>query len=98
RLQGDWSSDVCSSDLRTNPTANRGPMPIAQISDRHPEVPAEGGPRRMNGHRSQACADCVNLSAPRAVTLRGSLRSHLRMTEKGRSEERRVGKECRAGT
>src|SRR5437016_5790173 len=27
--------------------------------------------RRMNGHRSQACADCINLAAPRAVALRG---------------------------
>jgi len=33
---------------------------------RYPEVAAEGHPRRMNGQ---------------AVTLRGSLRSHLRVTE-----------------
>jgi hypothetical protein len=37
---------------------------------RHPEVPAEGGPRRM-------AAGMV-----RVATLRGSLRSHLRVTNR----------------
>src|SRR2546426_6742187 len=61
RLQGDWSSDVCSSDL------------LARDTDRHPY--REGlyaGARR----RPAFCA-----------AQRGIL---------PRSEERRVGKECRS--
>jgi hypothetical protein len=46
-------------------------MPIAMIMIRHPEVLA----------RSAGLEGCM----ARAVALRGSLRSHLRMTEKVRS-------------
>src|SRR5450759_3727669 len=28
-------------------------LPLAKEKIRHPEVPAEGGPRRMHGHRSR---------------------------------------------
>src|SRR5580700_3505069 len=42
-------------------------MPVAPINDRHPEVAAAGGPRRM-------------AASAFASILRGSLRSHLRMT------------------
>src|SRR5688500_20388469 len=65
RLQGDWSSDVCSSDLRN--------------------------------HRSR------RLSTRRLLVLQQShfrivcrvLRHHDQVIDRVRSEERRVGKECR---
>src|SRR5688500_19894859 len=60
RLQGDWSSDVCSSDLRT---------------------PCSCPDRRNRYSRLQR----LRFSTNRRPTCRSS-----------RSEERRVGKECRA--
>src|SRR3546814_17829853 len=78
----DWSSDVCSSDLRRR----GGQQPAVQGIPRlprpphHPALAATPGRRwvhRAAGHRRQA--------------LRRALR-HLRGHP--RSEERRVGKEC----
>src|SRR5256885_7836065 len=40
RLQGDWSSDVCSSDL---PTRFNGPLPLSILSYEHPHQNVEGG-------------------------------------------------------
>src|SRR5256885_8817198 len=75
RLQGDWSSDVCSSDLSS-----------AQLSSRRIEtVDLELRP----GVRSQS--DRVVLSEQA-----GSKRSWTRYAIEYRSEERRVGKECRS--
>src|SRR5437763_3676676 len=78
RYIGDWSSDVCSSDL--------GPLLDLLAADQpgmgqHPEVLADGGlaDAQLLGdeHRADPVAHQV------AVDLR-------------RSEERRVGKECRS--
>src|SRR5699024_12009931 len=60
RSKRDWSSDVCSSDLRTGPRGARG---AEAAQDRHLESRAAHG--------------------------RGAGRG------RARSEERRVGKECR---
>src|SRR5688500_20407325 len=65
RLQGDWSSDVCSSDLLSGQRGDR--------ADRPPEL--------SDKHRNPA-ADNRAASAETA--------------DRRRSEERRVGKECRA--
>src|SRR5207248_8517079 len=67
RSYGDWSSDVCSSDL---PYAGR------KKHKRHPHYPrAVGVPGRQAGHQRRGI---------------GSLSGRTR------SEERRVGKECRS--
>src|SRR5256885_8899940 len=58
RLQGDWSSDVCSSDL-------------SQIDDDHDGVINDGCPVVDNPESTATSDNC-------------------------RSEERRVGKECRS--
>src|SRR5256885_6542707 len=65
RLQGDWSSDVCSSDL---------------------DCKGGSGGRRARERRRERLAD-----ADRAVASKGA-GAKLR----ARSEERRVGKECRS--
>src|SRR5688500_20390445 len=62
RLQGDWSSDVCSSDLRSR-----------------------WRPRAVRGALREA----------RAQTQRAAGVARRRQADPGRSEERRVGKECR---
>src|SRR5690606_39453387 len=66
RFSRDWSSDVCSSDLRPG----RGDVPVLRAS---------GGPDGRG--RSQSGEQ----GGPE-VTL----------SDEGRSEERRVGKECRS--
>src|SRR5207249_8611075 len=67
RSKRDWSSDVCSSDLRLLKGVRSweaGPVPNA------------------------ICPQCSWLSSPTAIRQMSSSR--------GRSEERRVGKECRS--
>src|SRR5688500_20200160 len=59
RLQGDWSSDVCSSDLRQNENLSVG-------------------------------------GNARAVDVIGRRAAPIVPDDKVRSEERRVGKECRS--
>src|SRR3989454_5428799 len=81
RLQGDWSSDVCSSDLArersaraqsagTGGGAQPPPWGAGQARLLHPSARHDGRPRELGGgdeHRARR-----------------------------RSEERRVGKECRS--
>src|SRR2546426_9212567 len=64
RLQGDWSSDVCSSDL---------------LLERIPEA---GGDPEIEGLTLGSCSSNIEAA--------------LSMLRHGRSEERRVGKECRS--
>src|SRR3546814_3543492 len=82
----DWSSDVCSSDLRGNlPLGQAALWKVAHVfgkegpgacQDCHVE---HQGPTRLTAPSQQFCADC-----------HGQLKSNL----PDRSEERRVGKEC----
>src|SRR5256885_3418283 len=79
RLQGDWSSDVCSSDL---------------VSDvLTPEGLAPGIARRLS-------PGLDGLEDRRLLELQSDVdgdRDHeQREQERDRSEERRVGKECRS--
>src|SRR3546814_11669804 len=98
----DWSSDVCSSDLMDQSDERRPlrPQPcqisrLSQIKTRSPESPSSQGEQeppaamsgvffcgfsRAGGYRA--------LQPPRRPLPRGRTR------QPGRSEERRVGKEC----
>src|SRR5256885_13170790 len=71
RLQGDWSSDVCSSDLNV-----KRPMVRIQF-------------RSIAGYALLAGA--LALSPAQPVAAQG-----VPSAAQGRSEERRVGKECRS--
>src|SRR5256885_8363930 len=76
RLQGDWSSDVCSSDL-----------------DSSSEAPARSAaPDEIRA--ALAALDPDELSPKAALEALYRLRRLLEASE--RSEERRVGKECRS--
>src|SRR5256885_8903772 len=80
RLQGDWSSDVCSSDLRPG--------------DRDAPSPATG---RAGTRHAGVLPDSLpdgRVHLPGAVS-RASRAGHHPGAEL-RSEERRVGKECRS--
>src|SRR5256885_12181656 len=72
RLQGDWSSDVCSSDLSTirrTTAVNEDRLRIVRIK--------------------------WPLDAPLITCITANVQQTTR-TVKTRSEERRVGKECRS--
>src|SRR5205807_3312697 len=87
RLQGDWSSDVCSSDL------NR---PISKDGERLMNRRVVAGLPGL----ALALAGCAQ---DRAVVTRTSpavptveMTAPLPSIHEARSEERRVGKECRS--
>src|SRR5256885_3989800 len=76
RLQGDWSSDVCSSDLR--PRATPAPsMPKLSVPDYRPSHPACPQPSEV-------------------IPIRPHADKTSQEARSARSEERRVGKECRS--
>src|SRR5256885_10961751 len=80
RLQGDWSSDVCSSDLLLMDCDTTGVEPdFALIKFKKL---AGGGSFKI-----------VNQSEPRALKKLGYTAAQVQAI---RSEERRVGKECRS--
>src|SRR5256885_6070541 len=80
RLQGDWSSDVCSSDL-TKPAQLQKTL-LAQTV----QFAFCLGRRSLSGGRSGQNGKLQARPIP----------FHARVFDNGRSEERRVGKECRS--
>src|SRR3546814_12400076 len=93
----DWSSDVCSSDLRPawmvrlglflyDHLGGRKLLPASQAIDlrRHPA----GAPLAAGLRRAFVYSDCW-VQDSRLVVLNA-----LDAAERGRSEERRVGQEC----
>src|SRR5205807_5950799 len=88
RLQGDWSSDVCSSDL---PVASREAAAERAsggiVSPRASSTSAL--PQRLETER----LPCFTTGTPQAAVRSAVPVEILRLPE--RSEERRVGKECR---
>src|SRR5690554_7011580 len=80
RCGRDWSSDVCSSDLDV---ANGGGTDLT-ASDSLVGTPRYMSPEQIRGHEMGPASDIYSL---------GLVVYELLM---GRSEERRVGKECRS--
>src|SRR5205807_4577584 len=91
RLQGDWSSDVCSSDLS---------LYRAQLSASHESL--DRTPHLSRGLPAELVAGHGYIRGPRVLgSGRGKPASTLRQDAGAlaaalRSEERRVGKEWRA--
>src|SRR5256885_3581732 len=80
RLQGDWSSDVCSSDL-------------CRKREQFRNAPRGARPSILGTHFSQLGA---GLDADDRKHERFSQSEVVRSASALRSEERRVGKECRS--
>src|SRR5207248_8793890 len=78
RSYGDWSSDVCSSDLHRRPPGGAPPGGAARALTW--TAPAFGF-RRPKARSLPAPAACRNVAEK---------------LQRSRSEERRVGKECRS--
>src|SRR3989454_4667536 len=79
RLQGDWSSDVCSSDLSRSKS----------------EMHSQSGGRGGFAAEGSVGGDVRLGSGPVEGRLRRSYKASARR-DRLRSEERRVGKECRS--
>src|SRR5256885_11492727 len=77
RLQGDWSSDVCSSDLSDWKRA------------------AETSPMSVFANTGQDCCARSRVFVERSI-FEPFVQAFVSATKKLRSEERRVGKECRS--
>src|SRR2546426_9378670 len=77
RLQGDWSSDVCSSDLGAH---------VARKWERRGFLSAEYGTKAVYGRVIRGATGTVY--APEGLQVNAWAQD--------RSEERRVGKECRS--
>src|SRR5256885_4755385 len=79
RLQGDWSSDVCSSDLGRVPPAIMPSRIFASV-----RIACESKRRTSSAYiaEDRCPTERLQLNAPIALSFR--------------SEERRVGKECRS--
>src|SRR5205085_8254955 len=90
RFDCDWSSDVCSSDL-VSPIGKAGKASDPDAATARPFDQIDPGENRftagddiIDNHNALAGSDSISLDREGAP---------LRV---GRSEERRVGKECRA--
>src|SRR3546814_11658483 len=82
----DWSSDVCSSDLRGSPSARRGSASPAAAPRRRQHGRSGAGPPRPS------CAASHRGEPP--IGVRGEVHRQGLGHRLDRSEERRVGKEC----
>src|SRR5699024_11826434 len=88
----DWSSDVCSSDLLAMTGAGSGAASPARqfLPDQPPRSGVSGSGRRVG--REAATSILLPLGGKPGEQLVEGLDGLVR----ARSEERRVGKECRA--
>src|SRR2546426_4505933 len=90
RLQGDWSSDVCSSDLTVSGVAQVNVYGAAKYAVRIQLDPKALAGRALGIDEVASAVDAGNVNLPTGV-LWGPHRAYM-----VRSEERRVGKECRS--
>src|SRR5256885_12553427 len=81
RLQGDWSSDVCSSDLRKAYDALVSATSRLRTAHR----------QRLTGKN----VDVASLEARQRDAHRAAMAAARQILTDARSEERRVGEECR---
>src|SRR5205807_6460883 len=90
RLQGDWSSDVCSSDLRKTAAElekmRRSGLLVWQILQKLKEISVEG-----------ASTMDLEVAAEKMVADAGARPAFKGYYVPARSEERRVGKEWWGG-
>src|SRR5256885_2701513 len=80
RLQGDWSSDVCSSDLELLTLNGPGYNNLGALYNTN-------GNNSWTGNVTLSSNSSIGAAANTTLAVTGII---------GRSEERRVGKECRS--
>src|SRR5205807_4309553 len=95
RLQGDWSSDVCSSDLVAERWQEQLTRLTSELAEQYLSELAEL--ERQHGMRLRTVADRLQerFVKPLALDRLCALIEPVMEEVRTRSEERRVGKECR---
>src|SRR5205807_4144836 len=93
RLQGDWSSDVCSSDLKHGARSTKQAIAIGLSKARRAGVKLPPPPRGSKAKTRQSAAYASRAAKRHARPSRTRSRAISRALR--RSEERRVGKEWR---
>src|SRR5207248_4793105 len=97
RSYGDWSSDVCSSDLDGERTALHSPFPVFRSSF----FISSAGHLSHRERAEHGHLQALLLQALQSTSHLGVLVVALEIDEEYvfrlRSEERRVGKECETG-
>src|SRR5206468_9998153 len=88
RSDRDWSSDVCSSDLTVDSELAQSYETVAEENEQ------ELWSKRLNGREISRLLARAEASVGADDEIRASF-SAFRKTAAARSEERRVGKECR---
>src|SRR5205807_6698859 len=89
RLQGDWSSDVCSSDLMLVDF-------LDTLGIAHKEGVVEDLPASMPDEKLHAAVDAVLAKYPaEVVAVYLNAFNEINEVDWPRSEERRVGKTCK---
>src|SRR5207249_6837392 len=95
RSKRDWSSDVCSSDLLEDVDgAKAAPRPSAAADGEHRE-PLSRMRKAIAERMSRSWREAPQFSVSRDVDMTSA---NAARKKAGRSEERRVGKECRRRT
>src|SRR5207248_5495449 len=93
RSYGDWSSDVCSSDLAESHVQYQfsihSPVVLSEEAEID-EAPAMIGPAGVKAYGSRSVVHHIGKTLVRNTTCVG-----IRISSRRRSEERRVGKEWR---
>src|SRR5947209_10439719 len=88
RYWRDWSSDVCSSDLGTAP--NRYEVDVTPDSTDFDNF--------KHNFAEQLPGSTIEVTGKgETIVLTGTAKDNAQIKQAGRSEERRVGKECRSG-
>src|SRR5205807_4591569 len=97
RLQGDWSSDVCSSDLKDYLAAAQAFQQGSNAPNAHPflKILAARMAERGGDVETARLLWTTTYETSRDLQIKANALSHLRAL---RSEERRVGKECSSRT
>src|SRR5205814_7436067 len=96
RCLSDWSSDVCSSDLAAAATPPPGGARWRQATREDYPVRMSESTTAMQTSQVRSAVGAAMASAA-ALDLRVDDAVVLHDSNRLRSEERRVGKECRAG-
>src|SRR3546814_18373787 len=90
----DWSSDVCSSDLFSQPivaTAPAGEIKVVKVGYADLNLDSESGLARLDSRLRAAARSVCDVRPEVETTLREMATSRC---FRSRTEERRVGKEC----
>src|SRR5690606_40112643 len=92
RFSRDWSSDVCSSDLSDQSTPCVAPQSTPEVVAMQADSPQATAMARSTRMPTDQLAVWLSLTARMMIPKR-ELKNRI---DSRRSEERRVGKECRA--